>query len=68
MYGLLEINEMFYFKIKYAYFSAETQVRHPPLKRRAFREANSLYFDEDFKKLRKDRMEHQLRREEQEGA
>lgn len=52
--------------MKYAFFSAETQVRQPPPKRRAFREA-SLYFDEDFKKLRKDRMERQLRREEQEG-
>ena len=53
--------------INCAFFSTETQVRPPPPKRRALREANSLYFDEDFKKLRKDRMESQLRREEQEG-
>lgn len=37
----------------------------PPPKRK--RDAKSLYFDEDFKKLRKERMEAQLRREEQEA-
>ena len=39
----------------------------PLPRRRALQDGKSLYFDEDFKRLRKDKMERQLRQEEQEG-
>jgi hypothetical protein len=48
-----------------ALFSGEQRAHPLPPKRR--REANSLYFDEDFKRLRKDRMESQLRRDDKEA-
>ena len=52
-------------QILFALISVDRRTQPPAPKRR--HEATSLYFDEDFKKLRKERMEAQNRREEQEG-